>query len=351
MAGLGTPAYIWSGSGESYYSGPGRAIGPSYYPYDPTKGSALVSQVGGMSFTLLVNTKASEIAQGEAMQSDWQQCGMNVKLSSVSSSVQTTDTDSGTYNLKLSTGGGYYDPYLALASTALPGGTVKTFFNQTIADLVGETGYTTNPKALTSLWARVYNLEAKLVVNIHSAASPNYYVYTKSPRPVVYLAGRDLRRPGRANPRRVCGCSSGGVPTRRVTTVRRCIAATALHSNSVTESARQGQPTWGNKGCRVFWHRGAVATAYSLTCLIHECKIPLGAILTFWCSQRSFWCSRSRTTRRSHRRPRHADGRLMRQYWIPACSPRAARTRTAPRARQAARREPRRLPRHSGRSG
>ncbi len=68
---------------------------------------------------------------------------------------------------------------------------MKTFFNQTIADLVGETGYTTNPKVLTSLWSSrsttSWRGQARRQHPVGGEVQ-NYYVYTKKLHGLSYIS-------------------------------------------------------------------------------------------------------------------------------------------------------------------
>lgn len=185
--GIGTPAYMWTAPGMSYYSGSKPPRG--FYLYNPAKGRAIVRQLGGVSFAIDVNDKVSEDSQVEAMASMWQSCGMNVHVSIEATTALLAKERAGDYQMSYATGGGYYDPYLSMASNSLPTiANLYGFSNPTVTKLIDESGATTNPVKLTKIWKQVYDQEALLAVNIAVSSSPNYYIFTNKLHGLSFIA-------------------------------------------------------------------------------------------------------------------------------------------------------------------
>jgi hypothetical protein len=76
----------------------------------------------------------------------------------------------------------------------LPTSSVNKFglSNATVTNLINATGYTTSATALTGIWERVFNLEAKLAAPIPLYATTNYYIYTKNLKGITYLANNSI---------------------------------------------------------------------------------------------------------------------------------------------------------------
>lgn len=186
--GIGIPSDIWAGSGELYYPGPTPPTG--FYSYNPTTGASIVSSLGGISFTILVNNKVSEDNQVEEFQSMWQACGMKVQVSIVSTSVLNQMETTGRFQMTYGTGGGFYDPYFSMSSNSLPSSSADVYgFNDpTVTQLIQSTGATTNATQLTRIWSKVYDREALLAVNIPVSVSSNYYISTTQLHGLTYIA-------------------------------------------------------------------------------------------------------------------------------------------------------------------
>jgi peptide/nickel transport system substrate-binding protein len=161
--GYGRVAYIMAGPGSLYYPTNGGSPPQGFYNYNQTAGTALVKQLGGLSFTLLVGTSASSQVPAEALQSMWEACGMKVNLVPTSNAATTAARINGTMQLQLNMNGAQGDPFSGVGLFTLPGQgsyNITGAFgndNATLQKLEDATNYTTNYSVLTKLWTRVYD--------------------------------------------------------------------------------------------------------------------------------------------------------------------------------------------------
>lgn len=188
QGGFANPAYILAGTSEQYYPGsPGSvkarlAAAQKLMPYatNIATGTALVKQLGGVSFQFLeLPGQSSVIAQALAQQ--WTQCGMNVQLQPVGFGQIFGDYATGNYQIATQISGGIFDPaiYVPLYSVPTSVDDSHGFNSPTITNLLGATNLSANNAALTKIWARIWGGEDKLGVNIPIISGDNYYVDTK----------------------------------------------------------------------------------------------------------------------------------------------------------------------------
>ena len=150
---------------------PGGTKPPAgFYNFDQAKGEAIVQQLGGLSFTLLVsNTVTTATLLLYAVQAQWQACGMKVTLNPVSTAAsnQLREPRDSSRCSRLANGG-TFDPYPVVAPYSVPSSStdIDDVNSLTITNLIDATGYTTNTLALRKIWTRVYDTEDALAVNI-----------------------------------------------------------------------------------------------------------------------------------------------------------------------------------------
>lgn len=115
--GLMNPTYVMGGTSAQYYpyGSPTAAKAQYPYAYSVAKASALVKQLGGLSFSLtnfggLYNTVANALAQ------TWKACGINAQVSTVTGPALEMGFETGTFQMSVTVEGGLNSPlfYLVL---------------------------------------------------------------------------------------------------------------------------------------------------------------------------------------------------------------------------------------------
>ncbi len=162
-------SYLLNAPGTQYY--PGNKPTPGFWRYNPTGAAALVSQLGGLKFTMIpVSTDANVEAIEQALQQEWNAAGMNVSINNVSHNVQVQDQDTGAYQAILSSFGNYTNPFLSVQPFVASGTTNNGYgyHSSKIDGLLAKIGETplANVKAITADWEEIATLENQNGANL-----------------------------------------------------------------------------------------------------------------------------------------------------------------------------------------
>jgi ABC-type transport system substrate-binding protein len=83
----------------------------SGYPaYDLDKAKDLVSQLGGLSFTMILSNSPANLQLAQALQSQWEEAGIKVTLDPQEQTTLITNVYSANYQAELGRWKGAYDP-------------------------------------------------------------------------------------------------------------------------------------------------------------------------------------------------------------------------------------------------
>lgn len=88
---------------------PGANV-PGYPAYNLAKAKALVSQLGGLSFTLTIRNDPTTIAMAQALQSQWAQAGIRTTINELENLTLVADSAAGKYQAMIYRWQGSYDP-------------------------------------------------------------------------------------------------------------------------------------------------------------------------------------------------------------------------------------------------
>jgi peptide/nickel transport system substrate-binding protein len=175
--GLTTPAYVLSGT-DSFYLKDGVNAAKSLNPinYDVQKGSALVKQLGGLSFTMIVQANSDIIA---GLQQQWAQCG--IKATITVSNNYLTSIQNGSYQASYTTVPNLsYNPTLwtTYQDPMTPQGKFG-FKDADITDMIDKAKTLSDEAELENLWHQIWTAESKLAVDIPILSAPNYIAVAK----------------------------------------------------------------------------------------------------------------------------------------------------------------------------
>jgi len=175
--GLTQPAYILSGAQSSYLpDGVSTAKSLNPLPYDPAKGTALVKQLGGLSFTLIEQTPSDIVT---ALQQQWAQCGIHANISILNSYL--TSIENGTYQIAYTTVPNLsFNPLLwtTYQNRLTPQGKFG-FSDAQITSMIDQAKTLTDATQLQNLWHQIWTREAQLVVDLPILTAPNYIANAK----------------------------------------------------------------------------------------------------------------------------------------------------------------------------
>lgn len=185
--GLTQPAYILSGAQSSYLAN-GVTTAKSLNPlgYDPAKGTALVKQLGGLSFTVIVQTPSDIVT---ALQQQWAQCGIHANIDILNSYL--TDIEDGQYQIAYTAvPNASYNPLLwtTYQNRNTPVGKYG-FSDAQITSMIGQAKTLTNTAQLETLWHQIWTREATLVVDLPILTAPNYITNARCLKGVQVDAG------------------------------------------------------------------------------------------------------------------------------------------------------------------
>lgn len=175
--GLTQPAYILSGAQSSFLTdGINTAKTLNPLPYDVAKGTALVKQLGGLSFTLIEQTPSDIVT---ALQQQWSQCGIHANISILNSYL--TNIENGTYQIAYTTVPNLsFNPLLwtTYQNQQTPQGKFG-FADAQITSMINQAKTLTDTTQLQTLWHQIWTREAQLVVDLPILTAPNYIAAAK----------------------------------------------------------------------------------------------------------------------------------------------------------------------------
>jgi peptide/nickel transport system substrate-binding protein len=187
QGGYANAAPILAGTSEQFYPGTGSVKSKLAaanklmpYQYNVATGTAIVKQLGGLTFQFNeLQGQTSVIATALAQQ--WAQCGINAVPNIVGFGQVFGDYATGNYQLSTQISGGIFNPaiYVPLYSVPTAADDTHGFNSPTITNLLGATNLSSNNARLTSIWSRIWGTEDKLGVNIPVLSADNYYVDNK----------------------------------------------------------------------------------------------------------------------------------------------------------------------------
>jgi peptide/nickel transport system substrate-binding protein len=188
QGGYANPTPILAGTSEQYYPTQGNGSVSARlaaanklepYQYSVAKGTALVNQIGGLSFSFNVLQGQTQVI-ATALEQEWAQCGIKATQNIVSFSQVFADYATNNYQISTQISGGIYDPaiYVPLYSVPTSVDDKYGFNSPTVTNLLNATNLASNSSALQNIWTRVWSTEDKLVVNLPIASGDNLYYDT-----------------------------------------------------------------------------------------------------------------------------------------------------------------------------
>jgi peptide/nickel transport system substrate-binding protein len=181
--GFMNPTYVMGGSSATYYPfGSTSAAKAAYpYPYNVAKASALVKQLGGLSFSLtnfggLYDTVSSALAQ------TWKACGIDAQVSTVTGPALEQGFSSGGFQMSVTVEGGLNNPvfYRSFQQDGTPQAShIIDPLGSQIPDLVQQLSTTTNASTLQSVVNQMTTATNKSAALIPLVSGPNYSISNK----------------------------------------------------------------------------------------------------------------------------------------------------------------------------
>jgi ABC-type transport system substrate-binding protein len=177
------PTYVMGGSSAQYYpyGSPSAAKAAYPYPYSVAKASALVKQLGGLSFSLtnfggLYDTVANALAQ------TWKACGINAQVSTVTGPALEGGFATGSFQMSVTVEGGLNSPlfYRSFQQAGTPQAShvIDPLGNQ-IPNLVTQLYATNDTSALQSTVNQLTAATNKSAALIPLVSGPNYQISNK----------------------------------------------------------------------------------------------------------------------------------------------------------------------------
>jgi peptide/nickel transport system substrate-binding protein len=188
QGGFANPAPILAGTSEQYYPGSPGSVKSKLaaanklqpYQYNVAEGTALVKQLGGLSFQFNELQGQTQVI-ATALAQQWAQCGITATPNIVGFGQVFGDYATGNFQLSTQISGGIFNGaiYVPLYSVPTAADDAHGFNSPTITNLLNATNLSSNDKALTGIWSRIWGGEDKLAVNIPILSADNYYVDSK----------------------------------------------------------------------------------------------------------------------------------------------------------------------------
>jgi ABC-type transport system substrate-binding protein len=177
------PTYVLAGTSATYYpfGSPSAAKAAYPYQYSVAKASALVKQLGGLSFSLtnfggLYDTVANALAQ------TWKACGINAQVSTVTGPALEMGFATGSFQASVTVEGGLNSPlfYRSFQQAGTPQAShIIDPLGAQIPDLVNDL-YTTNDAAtLQSTVNQLTTATNQTAAIIPLVSGPNYQISSK----------------------------------------------------------------------------------------------------------------------------------------------------------------------------
>jgi ABC-type transport system substrate-binding protein len=181
--GFMNPTYVMGGSSATYYPFGSTSAAKAAYPYQYSvaKASALVKQLGGLSFSLtnfggLYDTVSSALAQ------TWKACGINAQVSTVTGPALEQGFSSGGFQMSVTVEGGLNSPvfYRSFQQDGTPQAShIIDPLGAQIPDLVQQLSTTTDASTLQSVVNQMTTATNKSAALIPLVSGPNYSISNK----------------------------------------------------------------------------------------------------------------------------------------------------------------------------
>ena len=181
--GFMNPTYVMGGSSATYYPyGSASAAKAAYpYQYSAAKATALVKQLGGLSFALtnfggLYDTVATALAQ------TWKACGINAQVSTVTGPALEQGFASGGFQMSVTVEGGLNSPlfYRSFQQEGTPQAShIIDPLGTQIPDLVQQLSTTNDASALQNIVNQLTTATNQSAALIPLVSGPNYSISNK----------------------------------------------------------------------------------------------------------------------------------------------------------------------------
>jgi peptide/nickel transport system substrate-binding protein len=187
--GLGVVSQSPAGPGGLYYE-PQVA---GYRAYNLARAKALVSQVGGITTTLVVlDDSAANVALGEALASEWAAAGIKTNLDQVTIGQYLQLQESHGYALQITTGGGYNPSVGIDGLVSRVAGKIGGENDTAINGLIQQTLEVANPTKLSKVYDQIYSMISSQAYGPYIYAPPAFVVAAKSLTGVVPLSSQAM---------------------------------------------------------------------------------------------------------------------------------------------------------------
>ena len=207
QGGWANPTPILAGTSEQYYPGSGGSVKNKLaaanklepYQYNVAKGSALVQQLGGLSFQFNTTAGQTQVV-ATALQQQWAQCGINATqqvLVLIGQGVQRTMRRATTRSPCRSAVASSTRRSTCRCTRCRRQLTTSSSYQQRDGhQLTGRhaTNLASNQTALQNIWSRVWGTEDKLAVNIPIISGPNLYFTNKCLKNVGFIEAGQIFR-------------------------------------------------------------------------------------------------------------------------------------------------------------
>jgi peptide/nickel transport system substrate-binding protein len=178
--GWGNPAFINGGSSTLYYpnGGPDQYAANFPYPFDATKGTAIVKSLGGLSFDMY-NMGGQYTVVANALAQMWKQnCGIDASVQTDQPAALATRITSGNYQAVITISGGLNDPsFFRTFQTNTPQGKFAGGAdNPDITTLITQASETSDTAKLNDLWSQIWTKINTQALTIPVVSGPIYYM-------------------------------------------------------------------------------------------------------------------------------------------------------------------------------
>jgi peptide/nickel transport system substrate-binding protein len=177
------PTYVMAGSSATYYPYGSQSAAKAAYPYqyNTAKASALVKQLGGLSFSLtnfggLYDTVANALAQ------TWKACGINAQVSTVTGPALEQGFATGSFQMSVTVEGGLNSPlfYRSFQQAGTPQAShIIDPLGKQIPDLVQQLYTTDDTTALQNTVNQLTTATNQSAALIPLVSGPNYQISSK----------------------------------------------------------------------------------------------------------------------------------------------------------------------------
>jgi peptide/nickel transport system substrate-binding protein len=176
--GYGVTTQAEVGPGSVYYE---KAV-PGYRTYNLAKAKALVTQLGGLSFTYLTGNTPSQLASAEALQSEWAAAGIKVQIQEVTITDEVSAVESNSWDV-LAGAAGAADPDVGVQGLPSRFGSDGAFTcckDTTLSAMIDKSSSTLNPAKRKAIFGQIYKYISDKEYAIELYATPEAMIGTKS---------------------------------------------------------------------------------------------------------------------------------------------------------------------------